>query len=716
MIATSKIKMDLANSQGRINIDTVQDDRCSRCLQISLYTGGTAFVPPENTAVVVHYTKPDGTGGSYDTLPDGTTAWNISGNTVTVMLAPQVCTVSGPVELTVSLLWGGAQLSCFGIRLQVHPRAGSFAKSQDYIRIAGLLTQPISAKVGQYLKVAAVENGGISALTAGFLTGSISAAGSSGAPDYVVEEANRLADVVQSRQNGNTVTFLAWADAHHSVIHEDAAQMTEGLLHCAQAMEIVRQRLHVDFAAMLGDLLWDDGETASEAIGAMAHVNSAFSQSHQGLPNFRTSGECDWGPGLTAAQVFARTGIYNTGAAWDPDRRAGGYCYRDFPEHRLRVILLNTDETGTGSFSLSDAQLQWFADALDLSALGEGWQSLVLSHHPLDWAGSTHDAVQALASAENVLCCVHGHTHNFLTGTVAGTGLVRVAVPNACFHRSNEYAATDFGQEQAYEKTAGSCRDTAFCVITLDRETGTVWADHYGAGYSRAVQTQSAAESHSITCDLTGVHISTVPATADHGAAFTAWLTVEEGWDLQSVSVTMGGSDVTGDVYDGSRIAIGAVTGDLVITALAVDPNGPVNLVSTSIDTDGTIFRDCGYISNYRLQTNGNMALLSGAITSGFIPYQGEVITISGSASATVGSTGNYLGLYDGNFTRLLCLNFSNFMTGGAQWQQDGTYQLVLDPASVTNASIASCLESAAYLRCSLTAPASADAFCVTLT
>ncbi len=740
MIATSKIKMDLANPQRRINIDVMQDDRCSRELQISLYTGGIPYTPPQDCTALVRYHKTDGKTGLYDTLPDGSPACHIAGNVVTVTLAPQVCTVSGPVELVVSLIWGSAQLSSFAIGLHVHPQPGKNPRSEHYFSVTGFIPQPRKAQVGQYLMVSAVKDGRVTGLQTAFPAGNSTVVGSQGAPDYVVAEAIRVAKVAQNRQNGSTITFLACSDPHHSISHAHAAQIADSISHCGQAMAIIKDRIHLDFAAVLGDLIWDGGENKQAAQEAMAFVNQALAEGCAGIPNFRARGNHDCltngNAALTDSEIFGRIGIYNDGGEFDPGNRVGGYCYRDFSQHKLRIIVLNTSEDDAGSFVLSQAQLTWFQQALDLSAKGDGWASVVLSHHPLDWYGSGHAAVQALQNADHVLCCIHGHVHNFKVDTLSGTAIPRIAVPNVCFYRNNEYGnnqgpensqGIEFGESQTYHKTANSADDTAFCVITLDRAAGKLYADHYGAGYGRVVNLDgTTVEKHSILCDLMGVSVPNVPAETAAGSSFATRITVEPGYTLKSICVTMGGQDVTGTVFDGSRICIDAVTGPLVITAEAVDPNAQpevpdepevvaVNLIPTSIDTDGSTFNGVGYKTGYRLNSSGTTTALEGAIASGFIAYAGQSICISGSAASAPGTVGNYLNLYDSSFNRINAIGFDNLVSYGAAWQQSGTWQLTVDPDTLNNATVLEQLAAAAYIRCSLGAPESEAAFCLTL-
>lgn len=160
MIITHKIKMDLTRRELVPPIDMAQDDKYSRNLELALFCGNKAVIPPQDCAVLVRYQKSDGHGGCYDTLPDGTTAWHTSGNTLTVALAPQVLTVSGRTELIVTILAGRSELSTFRIPLEIQPRPDFMAKSEQYISTTCFIPQPTAAEIGQYLAVAGRTDGG----------------------------------------------------------------------------------------------------------------------------------------------------------------------------------------------------------------------------------------------------------------------------------------------------------------------------------------------------------------------------------------------------------------------------------------------------------------------------------------------------------------------------------------------------------------------------
>ena len=74
---------------------------------------------------------------------------------------------------------------------------------------------------------------------------------------------------------------------------------------------------------------------------------------------------------------------------------------------------------------------------------------------------------------------------------------------------------------------------------------------------------------YTVTQNLTNVTSSYTGATVNAGESLIATLTAEAGYNLNDVTVTMGGVDVTGIVYDDGAVEIASVTGNVVITAAA---------------------------------------------------------------------------------------------------------------------------------------------------
>lgn len=139
MIVTSRVKIDILTPENPPVVHMVQDDKYSRNLELTLFKGGVACQIPSGITGVVKFSKPDGTGGTYDTLPDNSAACAISGNVVTVALAPQVCTVPGVVRLSVGLIDGSTVLHTFPVRIDVAANPALQASSQNYYKVSGAL-------------------------------------------------------------------------------------------------------------------------------------------------------------------------------------------------------------------------------------------------------------------------------------------------------------------------------------------------------------------------------------------------------------------------------------------------------------------------------------------------------------------------------------------------------------------------------------------------
>lgn len=161
MKITSKITMNLQNPGIIPILCAVQEDRYCRDVEITLMDGRDRWMIPGDAAVVIRFRKADGRGGDYDTLPDGTPAWQAAGNVLRIALAPQVLTMPGNVQLTVTLLRGDSRISTFPIPVHVEGAAkGISLDSGDYSNITGFLRIPEKAIAGQLLQVAAVDEQG----------------------------------------------------------------------------------------------------------------------------------------------------------------------------------------------------------------------------------------------------------------------------------------------------------------------------------------------------------------------------------------------------------------------------------------------------------------------------------------------------------------------------------------------------------------------------
>lgn len=106
---------------------------------------------------------------------------------------------------------------------------------------------------------------------------------------------------------------------------------------------------------------------------------------------------------------------------------------------------------------------------------------------------------------------------------------------------------------------------------------------------------------YTITNNLTNARNSNSATSIAENEAYSAQITANRGYELETVTVTMGGVDVTATVYADGAVNISAVTGSVVITATAVATgDAPADGLPTGytklnyIESNGTQYIDTG--------------------------------------------------------------------------------------------------------------------------
>ncbi len=126
-------------------------------------------------------------------------------------------------------------------------------------------------------------------------------------------------------------------------------------------------------------------------------------------------------------------------------------------------------------------------------------------------------------------------------------------------------------------------REAIYTLLSKAAYTETGLADEL------AIVEEWTAETFSITNYLTYATNSNTATMASLNDSYTATISAVSGYVLNSVTVTMGGDDITATVYSSGTITIPAVTGDIVITATAV---AAVSSLSAVYTQSGNVYDD----------------------------------------------------------------------------------------------------------------------------
>lgn len=101
-------------------------------------------------------------------------------------------------------------------------------------------------------------------------------------------------------------------------------------------------------------------------------------------------------------------------------------------------------------------------------------------------------------------------------------------------------------------------------ILTLDNKKYTLSEDDNGNITATIIK-------FSITNKLTNVSNSNSAIQVDYGNSYSATITANSGYEINSLSITMGGVDITSTAFNNNEINISKVTGDLIISISATE-------------------------------------------------------------------------------------------------------------------------------------------------
>lgn len=531
-------------------------------------------------------------------------------------------------------------------------------------------------------------------------------------PDYVKMEALEVAKKVQAVRTSESIVFIAASDAHQL---DTSADIVNGNKHAGMAMKALAYILpNIDFACFLGDYTAGSNTTTiEEGKRHFAEINADIDEAFAGIPQFRTVGNHDPlgysysqnGSYLNQATLYELVGKYNNDGVTVMGSTTGGYCYRDFTDKKVRVICLNTAEmtsaSSGGAENMTAEQKLWFANTLkSAGAKGADWGIIVLSHHPLDWGNilTASNIVHAYVEGGSItvtsgntvnfsgsnsakfLGAFHGHVHGFKAAKLnyiansVGTEYqaYRIAIPNMCFARNNEYGQNgnaeyygiEFGEMTTYNKTANSANDTAFVVNVVNPSQQKIYSYCYGAGYDREIFTGIQ------TVAVTGVTLNAASGELTVGGQITLTATVLPA-DASNKTVTWESSAPTvASVVNGVVTAL--APGSAKITVKTQDGNFTAEYSLTVKAATINLLTEYGYADNTRLSTgSGSEKAEAGYVTVGHtaaIPIDktrypnGAIIRVTGAVNC-LGN--NYVGTNNGGSSAWVM-----YTTGGTTFSQ----------------------------------------------
>lgn len=536
-------------------------------------------------------------------------------------------------------------------------------------------------------------------------------------PDYFIAECVDTAQKINALQNDHTLTIFFITDSHVYTSNNNLQYLDVQLA----SMNALAKMLKPDLVVHGGDMT-NGSEAKATTINFTDHIVKCMREiggnnthiligNHDGN-TVQSGGRDNETERITEAEMLTMYRSWNDGFTYAGNNYEGGnfYGYRDYPTIGLRVIRLhsyiedigNPSATGGmgGNWGYYADEVTWFTNV----ALNTDNAILILCHQTLSpvlqgYAESSdiphrgmqmQQAIDAWLNADSDHRCVgvvHGHIHwdyaakgkgtfsvidHSTKETISRTGTYGEFYEYAqCFcNYMPNFSTSDSTPTSSYRdvpadavfrgRQAGKASQALWTAVVVDTDAEKISFVRFGAGpdttygYGPAVY-------HSISNTLTGVTSSNPATSVEDGESYTTTITPNSGYTIDSVSVVMGGSDITSTAYANGVITIASVTGNVGITVVASKPR--VNVLPTALDTDfASIYPAVshsslttkGYAAGYRLGSGGTESAASGKFVTGFIPVkQGDTITLDGVGVNATANDNDYIALYDSNGTKL---------------------------------------------------------------
>lgn len=510
-------------------------------------------------------------------------------------------------------------------------------------------------------------------------------------PSYHYVESGRVIDLIRDfkKSHSNSLIFGTVSDIHilnNDATHEEKSKASAR--YAAFALEMVGAMAECDFIANLGDNAWENGiDTDNALIGAKYSIN-ALKPAFDRLTRYNLVGNHDKSD--NTQMQYDLIGSYNE---FDDYGRTQirGFGYKDYTSKKVRVIVLNTCDylNASGGCALSYEQKDFLMRSLDLSSKTDAsnWQILLLSHIPLDWNGGDYNFytdLQVILNAyesgtealikvnssyalnENpssystysngimvynyygknsakIIANIHGHVHTNKVSKIANTDIARVATANTNPDLNKTESYPDYGdysitssEASKIVKVMGTAKDTSATFYCIDLDEQTIYAFGYGADIDRTIIYKDAVK-YSVAYNLTNITSSNNANAVVEGGTFTATLSAASGYAIDTVTVTMGGANITSSAYSNGKITINSVTGNIVITAAAKAVTSYKNIID-----------DVGTIDDVRLRSGGGTASASGFASNYLSVKAGDIIRVyfPNGNRASIPSNGVYACFY----------------------------------------------------------------------
>ena len=503
-------------------------------------------------------------------------------------------------------------------------------------------------------------------------------------PSYwqdAVDACSTAIKTIQDKSGADCVQFAAIGDLHWVARSSGNYGANAGSI-----ASYVMDKCDIPLFIALGDLA-ESGNAATEQYllddldGAMAVLSPI---GNDRLMAIRGNHDDVWGlssSGVAYCNKLAPAKVWNKihrPQANDFRRVFGGdgtYFYIDNVPQKTRFVALNSHFYDGPEITAGDkkmmtngfgaVQLEWLESvALDAP---DDYIVVVFLHTPptaqpingrTDYLGQLTDGaafrtIITNANAEIVaIFCGHCHADAIVENDLPCPIITVTCSANIPYNSSEE------------ERVYGTDKETAVDFVSIDKAAKRIHCTRLGVGSDRIVgYGGTSVESFSVTYNLTNATISNGATSVLKGDSYSATISAKSGYELKSVTVKMGGIDITSSAYGSGKVSVASVTGNVVVTATATEIVVPEPSDKYTNLADPT---SSDWVNNSRLSSSGTAKaegeFPGGVVTNWIECKRGDVLRFKGieltGAYATSNTAAPYMSvIYTGGTSETVDIN-----------------------------------------------------------